>query len=212
VGDFPVEFSELLDRPESEALEFKSDLREPRAAAQLVSSLANSGGGHIVLGAREQRGPVVGLDNPEQTRAILEGAAQAILPSVPLAIDEGTVGGKPVLIATVHPEKSAGPYMPPSGAIFKRDQDGRNVPLTGHELIQAFASSAPDGSPEPAWEAALAEMNTRLAALEQTANNGFDEAAAARRWQAQIWGWVISGVIGALIGAAISLGVTTLLG
>jgi predicted HTH transcriptional regulator len=204
-----MEFRELLDRPESEALEFKTDLREPAAAAQLVSALANSGGGHIVLGAREpgQGGPV-GLDNPEQTRAIVVGAAEAIAPSVPLGIDEGTVDGKPVLIATVLPEDSAGPYIPPSGAIFKRDRDGKNVPLSGQELMQAFASSAPDGSPEQASESALEELNRRLAGLEKTAQDGFDAAAKARSLRAQLPGWVISG----LIGAAIGVGLSALLG
>ena len=48
IGELPEDFRELLDRPESETLEFKTDLREPHAAAHLVSAFANSGGGQIV--------------------------------------------------------------------------------------------------------------------------------------------------------------------
>ncbi len=47
---------ELLERSESKALEFKTDLHDQGQAAALIAAMANSGGGQIVLGANERAG------------------------------------------------------------------------------------------------------------------------------------------------------------
>ncbi len=195
----------LLQQPESKDLEFKAELTDPGQAAQLVAAMANSGGGRIVLGAAEGAEPV-GLDDPEQTRRMVEKAVQAVEPRVPLAFDEIAVDGRPIVVASLQPGKDQGPFLPPDGAIVRRVDRGRNAPLVGPELVHALSQAEPKITDrELRLEAAIEELHRRVVKLDGRTHKGFKEAKMERRWQSQLKGWVISGFIGAVIGVAASM-------
>jgi hypothetical protein len=196
---------ELLARPESKVLEFKTDLHDQEQAAALIAAMANSGGGQIVLGTNENA-DAVGLEDPERTRTLLEKGAAEIAPAVSVTVREERVGGQPLLVAELEPNPDQGPFAPPSGAIQRRDQHGRNVALSGRELVHEVRST---GGGQGALEELLGNMNRRLEAMEQRehrtteeARQAFKEARDARSWKAQLQGWLIGGVIGAILGVA----------
>jgi predicted HTH transcriptional regulator len=53
-----IDPADLRGSGEDEHLEFKVSLRDPRLAARQLASLANSGGGRLVVGFDEERGPI----------------------------------------------------------------------------------------------------------------------------------------------------------
>ncbi len=202
---------QLLNQPESEGLEFKSELRDPEQAAALIAAMANSGGGQIVLGANESS-EAVGLQNPAQTRKLLESGVAKIEPRVTMSLEETSLDGQTLLLAELHPDPGKGPFVPPSGPIQRRDTQGRHVALSGTELAREARAG---GGGEPKVDELLDEMNARLKTMEKKAEAAderarvaFAKAEKARSIKGQLLGWVISGVIGAAIG----VGATALIG
>lgn len=190
----------LLRSPESDSLEFKTDLKDPGQAARLISAIANSGGGRIVVGASPGKGPV-GLENPDRTRQLIDRAALAIEPSVPLTFHEVAVDGLPLIVADLDPVGNRGPFIPPDGAIVRRNRQGTPVPLAGSEVIRAFSQVEPANTAlGQLSEDVVGEMNRRLAGMESTIDKGFKDAARDRSWKVQLFGWIVSGIIGAAIG------------
>jgi hypothetical protein len=54
-SDLPPEaIRDLLKRPEGEDLEFETQVRDPRGVGRILAALANSGGGHLVIGWDER--------------------------------------------------------------------------------------------------------------------------------------------------------------
>jgi len=58
----PEDLKKLLEQPESEELEFKSHLPYTGHLAALISAFANTHGGRLVVGVRDDRS-IVGLDH-----------------------------------------------------------------------------------------------------------------------------------------------------
>jgi predicted HTH transcriptional regulator len=196
---------ELVSQPESESLEFKLALRDPRAAARTLSALANSGGGRIVVGV-DDRDRLVGDPDPVRSKRLLQTAADSLSPSLAVDVREVSLDGHPLVIAEVPTRAEGGaPVIAPDGALIRRGPSGESVPLSAAEIVQAFQIAQPGLDREQAAEEALDEVNRRLAALEETSREGFAEAARARGWWPQFQGWVIGGLIGALIGAGLTL-------
>jgi predicted HTH transcriptional regulator len=197
--------SELVSLPESESLEFKRTLRDRGMAARELSALANSGGGRIVIGVDDRTG-LVGDPDPSRSKKLLQSAADELSPSLNVEVREATLDGHPLVIAEVPaPPEDQAPIIAPDGALVRRGRGGESVPLSGSEIVQAFQHAQPGLDPEQAAEKALGEINGRLAALEEATRAGFDAAARARGWWPQLQGWVIGGIVGALIGAGLTL-------
>ncbi len=100
----------------------------PQSLTSSLSALANlPGGGTIILGLDELTGfrpvPLADAQGLKQALAI---KARAFTPPVRLSIEDGTVEGSPVIVATVHEcDRSAKPCrISGSGAAFLRGYDG----------------------------------------------------------------------------------------
>src|SRR6187401_244778 len=86
------ELQELLRAGESEHVEFKQRLVDERLAARELAALANSGGGWLVVGVRRDT-LIVGVDNAERTRELIESSARNIEPRPTLDVYVDTVDG-----------------------------------------------------------------------------------------------------------------------
>lgn len=100
----------------------------PRSMASTLSALANlPGGGLIVLGLDERAGfAPVGLDDPQALKQALGNKARSLVPPAVLTIDDATVNGAPVVVATVQEcDPSAKPCrVGAGGRAFLRSYDG----------------------------------------------------------------------------------------
>lgn len=197
ISEAATEVEQLLQSPESADLEFKADLYDEGQAAGLIAAMANSGGGKIVFGVAS--GKAVGLKSPADTSRMAKQAAQAVVPSVPIAVEEVGVDGSQVVVAELKPSGD-GLYVPPDGAIVKRAADGETLPVSEQDLIGAFAQSKQEPTPS---EKRLAEQLARANGELLTAlKKGFDDASG---WRAQWRGWVISALLGAVISLVLTL-------
>lgn len=189
---------ELLGQPESKTLEFKTDLGDPEQAAQLFAAMANSGGGQVVVGVNDDQGPV-GLANLQRTLEIAEQAAKTVEPSVPMTVEEEAVDGHEIVVVELQPKEDQGIFVPPDGAIRRRDGQGRSVVLSGSELVREAVAAGGDRS---GLERLLGEMNRSLEKLQEKADEASKDAKEARSLRAQLPGWFFGGLIGAAIGVA----------
>lgn len=93
------EILELLFAEESESLELKTSVRDPRLLAKLIGSFANAQGGKIVIGVKEPP-EVVGADE-ELTRRVYEAARHRVTPEPKTELSFVELGGKQVAVIDV---------------------------------------------------------------------------------------------------------------
>jgi predicted HTH transcriptional regulator len=187
----PSKLRELIAQPESEILEFKTNLPGIDRTARLISSMANTEGGTLVVGVREG-GEVTGVNNPAQAQRVLAQAAQRVSPEVPIQSEIVALEGKPVLIATVQ----KGDRLPHlvDGQAFQRTGD-RAVPITSSILYDDIRERAVDR------DAILNELK-RLTEVIETLNR---QLIASGGWRSRLIDWVIGGIVGALISILLTL-------
>jgi predicted HTH transcriptional regulator len=211
------ELRELLSQGESGDLEFKKRISDARVAAREIAALANSGGGRLIVGVEEGRG-LLGLDDPERTRRLVEHAAQLIDPRPPVDTYIEEIDGSELVVADIRGPKP--PYIGPDGAIVHRSKEGRRLAFSGRELQAALTNKAVSAARPPEDEIAealdrmnaqLEETNSRLEnTQQQLAEEGQlaarerSEAQKARGWRVVLVGWILSGLVGAAIGAALT--------
>jgi predicted HTH transcriptional regulator len=206
--------AELTGKPESETLEFKKDVRDVRAAARELAALANSGGGQLLVGVDDRRG-IVGVPDTQRVLQILDAAARTISPPVDAAIYSAVIASHSVVVAEVASGDDT-PHVGADGTFARRTSDGRRIAFNGADLVDLVARRAQSmgrGFEEEA-RSLLAEMNMRLEEANDLAERTRDDvnreaalaerernaAARARSWRSQFSGWLISGVIGVLLG------------
>jgi predicted HTH transcriptional regulator len=185
------ELRELIRLPESDTLEFKTRLPDLQSVSRLVSSLANTRGGNLIVGVREG-GEVIGVTNPERAQTVLANAARRVSPAVALESEIVDLEGKPVLFATI--QRSQSPPHLVDGRAFQRVGD-RTIPITSNTLYDNIRERATD------LDAVLQEVKRLTAVIEQLN----EELVTARGWRGRMMDWVLGGVVGAVISILFAL-------
>lgn len=140
----------------------------PQSLTSTLSALANlPGGGTIILGLDERTGfRPVPLSNPQDLKQGLALKARAFTPPIQLTISDGSVDGKPVVVAVVHEcDASAKPCkVTASGAAYLRGYDG-DFELSALEE-QAFLATRqpPRFDRQPVVEARYEDLDGALLA------------------------------------------------
>ena len=187
----PDELRAIIKQPESDVLEFKTRLPDPRLTARLISAFANTKGGTLIVGVKEG-GEVVGIDEPTRAQRILEQAAKWISPSVVIQSDIVNLDGRTVLVATIQKGLES-PHLV-DGQVLQRVGD-RITPITSKALynnIQERATSIDD----------VLSGVRRLSMIIEQLNK---ELIAAKSWRSKVADMVLGGVIGALISIALAI-------
>ena len=187
----PEELRELLERPESDVLEFKARLPNARVTARLISAFANTRGGVLVVGVDEQS-EIIGIHDSAHTLRILEEAERSVLPPVHVKSEIAKLNGKEILLATI-PRGVQSPYFAENRA-FQR-MGGAVVPLGSDAIYESIRERAESS------EDLLVEVKELAARIEQL--NA--ELLAGRSWRSKIVDMVVGGIIGALISIVLAL-------
>ena len=105
-----MDLLELIARGESEELEFKQKTTHPHRISRTLVSLANTRGGHVLVGV-DDAGRVVGVRDAEEELFVLRDAAQHYIepPLTTLHYRELEEDGRTVLVVTV-PESPHKPH------------------------------------------------------------------------------------------------------
>lgn len=177
----------LLAGGETQTVEFKERIREPRTLARLISGMANAGGGVVLVGVREPQN-VVGVDRAELQRSY-EAALRRVRPVPPTQLSLQAIKGKEIGLIEVGPGE--GPVLSDEGAFIRIGASER--PMEAARIALSLAKR-----PElPAEERnALAEGIESLTNTVDELNGKIDRANSFR---GQFPNYVIGGVIGAII-------------
>ena len=97
-----MDLHELIARGEGEELEFKQKTTHPHRISRTLASLANTRGGHVLVGV-DDAGRVVGVRDAEEELFVLRDAAAHYVepPLADLRYHEMEVDGRIVLVVTV---------------------------------------------------------------------------------------------------------------
>jgi predicted HTH transcriptional regulator len=187
----PEVLRELVAQPESEELEFKSRLPDTGHLAALISAFANTNGGRLVVGVRDD-GSIVGLDDVDRAHLRIEQALKAVSPSVQIETETISIDGKSVLVVTI-PKGRQSPYLV-AGRVLQRLGD-RIMPITSQRLYSGITERAKS----------LDDLRAEVERLSKTIETLNSELIAARSWKTKGFDMVLGGIIGAAISLFISL-------
>ncbi|PIF45320.1 putative DNA-binding protein [Chryseobacterium sp. 52] len=127
------DFSEILDTPESEILEYKAVLPPARSLAQMIASFANSNGGTIVLGVHSANGEIkiTGLSEDFHANSVTHKALDLLLPKPDIKYEYISYKGKRLYV--IQTKKLASPVTL-ENKIYTRK--GSQIVLTNPEIKQ----------------------------------------------------------------------------
>ena len=199
-GDFE-DLVKLIKRGEDAHLEVKATVQDPRSVARHVAALANSGGGKLVVGWDERSGALTPVDTAG-VRRTLDGAVALVSPALETRTEVANGSEGALVVLHVGSAPTGRPALSPDGAVARRDDAGRTVPLPVSEALAALSPAtgtrAPT-SPTTQRDQAIEELQRRLVSLQQSLDDGFNAAALDRRWHRRAIEWGLAGVVGAVI-------------
>ncbi|MFF5800876.1 AlbA family DNA-binding domain-containing protein [Streptomyces albogriseolus] len=186
----------LLAEPEGQQLEFKIGNVKPQVIAQNISAFANSGGGTIVFGVREDKPApdrLIGIDEERFTHA-MRRAMQMVTPAPPITTEVVSVDGKSFGVVKVEALSSG--LVQAAGQAFFREGD-RNSQATTERIMRSLPVQPKD--PE-----VLTEVQGLAAAL-ASQTSIIQELREAQSWKAQLPLMLLNGIIGAILGALVAM-------
>jgi hypothetical protein len=197
----PSALRDILTEPESEHLEFKTQIGDPRFAAEQLASLANSGGGLLVIGVREPVG-AVGVTNPVEEQRLVETGRRLVNPAPETDVSVVELDGKDLVVVRVSGTEA--PYVGPGGAVARRLNDGRQVAFSGPDFRAAFATRRVDQATIDELVVLVETLNARVEEEHELAAQGRRAAEHARSFRAQATNWLAGGLVGAILGIALA--------
>lgn len=91
---------EIIAQGEGETVEFKKSMGQLRRAVETTVAFANTRGGHLLIGVR-QDGEVVGVTGTDPVRRVAEVIIANTDPVLYPSVETVEVGGKPIVVVTV---------------------------------------------------------------------------------------------------------------
>jgi ATP-dependent DNA helicase RecG len=183
---------EKINQGESETFELKADLRDPILLSKIIGSFANNKGGQIVVGVREPI-EIVGVDT-ERIQSIIERARTALKPIPNINTEVIAIDNKNVFIINV--EKS-NEMVFSAGSVFQRiGEQIRPMTAEGIKLKLTTISSS---------SKSLDVLANTIEKQSKTINELRDEIKNSNSWKSKLRDHFISGIIGAILGAIITL-------
>ncbi|HLW03546.1 MAG TPA: helix-turn-helix domain-containing protein [Ktedonobacterales bacterium] len=158
-----AELEALLQRGETQTVEYKASPPRLAELAVRLCGLANASGGVIVLGVADESWEVVGLKRPQEAIDALLQAARLCKPPVsftPPQPQELVYQEKYLIVAVVPP--SDGPIYQAGGTFYMR-RGTHTVPLELSELAHLlYQRGLLAWETQPAQRATLADLDMRL--------------------------------------------------
>ena len=130
----------LVQRGESSTLEFKVSTPLPENLARLLSSLANTEGGIVLVGIREP--DVVAGTDPDRFRLLVPKGIARLSGNVAISHEVVDVDGKAV--GVIHISAAKSPIAAPDG-YFRRVGDAQE-PMSAQQLVDRMSAVPDHGS------------------------------------------------------------------
>lgn len=204
----------VVSAGESQDVEFKLALSDVGMLARLIAGFANAAGGVLLVGVKEPD-EVVGAD-VGQARRLFEAALRRLDPRPDVGFSAVGLDGRQVVVIDVHP---ADGLVLADGGAFGRSGSSTRA-LTAGEVTRLLREPRPDVShaldrivQALATQSALVQdQNDRLQAQRQqlevqqaTIEEFSSRFTASQTPRGKAVEWLISGVIGAMLGQLVTL-------
>lgn len=187
----PEELKKLVAQPESEELEFKPRLPDIGHLASHISAFANTEGGRLVIGVRDD-GNIVGLKDVDRACLRIEQALKAISPPVQVVTETIGIDDKSVLVVTI-PKGTRSPYLF-AGQAFNW-LGAQIIPIASQVLYSNIIERAKS----------VDELQTEIKRLSEIIETLNQWLIAAHSLKTKICDMVLGGIIGAAISLLICL-------
>lgn len=128
----PDELKTIIEQAESVTLEFKGEVPGADVLAKLVSAFANTLGGKILIGVKDD-GSILGIEDVLLARKIAARSSERVKPPVPVHLDHVQLDGKDILVVDV--EKGPSPPHLVNERAYQR---------VGASVVQSGSAAVPD--------------------------------------------------------------------
>jgi predicted HTH transcriptional regulator len=186
------QITDILQKGESQTVEFKLNIRQPSILARIIAAFANSEGGIIIIGI-EEPATIVGCD-PKQVESVYRAALSRLSPTSKTFLEFVNVVGKQLAVITV--EKSKELVLSDEGA-FQRV--GESIQRMSPANI---SSSLPQQQLLPIERESIAEGIARLTKMVEDLQQQLEYANS---FKGQVGNYLIGGIIGAILGLILTL-------
>ena len=177
----------LLTSEESETLEFKRTVPDPRVLAREITALANTKGGFVILGIDENR-KIVGIDAEKAKRAY-QNAEKLVAPQSIGKFYLAEIDGRNIGVVEIPTTASPLYNTLPSGAVYQRS-GARTVPISASHIVERFKEFLPSENLDVTSQVA------KLAITIETLNTKLEESNS---WKSKARDMMLGGIIGAVI-------------
>jgi hypothetical protein len=192
-----ADVDEFTKAGEGPQIEFKGNIETIMDLAKLLSAFANSQGGVILVGVRENPVRVTGT-NYQRLSKMLTEVANRIRPMPEIRAHRVAYDGKDVGVIVVKPQ-SGGPVVSDAGAYVRIAGSSRPMNL---EQIEARLSAAPDPITNNHLAASLVALTEMVAGIQ----GQLDFAHSFRgQWKGYLIGFVL-GTVASIVAAFVFLG------
>jgi hypothetical protein len=182
-----ADIRELIRQGESERVEFKTSLRDVSTLVNIVSALANTHGGVIIVGIREP--DIIVGTQPEQVFMIVERAKGMLMPAIDLNVSTIEIDYKQVVVISVPESKDV---IFGNGMALKRVGE-QTRPLSPQDLELKI--------PAPADTDEIRKLADAISKQTEIIESLRNDLREENSYKNKLKGYLIGGVIGAVLGA-----------
>lgn len=181
------EVRRFVRQGEGTTVELKAGVPEPSLLARHIGSFANNEGGVILLGV-EERGAIVGCDI-SRARRVYRAALERLSPIAETKFHQLEIANKTVVLVEVF--KSDGPVLVDGGAYVRIG--AHTEAMTADDMLTFFKRTKP---PVHTLESLALAITQQTQIIEKLRQELFESGRLKNRLKE----WLISGVIGAVLG------------
>lgn len=186
------ELKEIIERGESDTVEFKLRLSSPRNLAILMASFANSYGGKILLGVTD-KSKVQGLEYTQEVINKINKATGLISPSLKTQIKVVKIYNKNVIVIVIEPSNNA-PHAV-QGEYYKR-KGSFTCPASIKQLEEIItAREDKSGNLENYLKEQIHQLLVQNSEL-------FERFKKSQSWSGKLIGYFVSAAFGAAFSIA----------
>jgi predicted HTH transcriptional regulator len=185
-----IAIEKLIKLPETDELEFKTQVPDIELLAKYISAFANTKGGKLIIGVQEGRG-AIGVKDVNRAKRVIQKALGIISPSISVGLQDILIDGKTLIILTI-PKGNLFPYLA-NGWALERVGD-RLRPISSDTLFSHVTEMISSTS----------NINEELHRLTGVIEQLNAETIRLSNWKAKLGDWILGGLIGAGISGLIA--------
>lgn len=187
----------LIKQQESETLEFKTNINNPKTAGNIISAFLNTSGGILIVGVDEDKG-IIGVNDPKRIANIIQLAISRLTPIIndSITVYPFEINSKTVVIVEV--TKGNDLYMFEGVALKRMGSHIR--PITADVIASNFMQKNNDNvlHYNNNNNNTNNEIKSEIEKLAKVIENMNKEIIKSKSWKPQVLYMLLGAIIGAV--------------